>query len=92
MAGSSAEWTFDPARIAELEELARASGGVERVDLSSIWQAPRRSEFRPLRPWLLIALLVLFVGDAYLTRMGWSWRFQRIERLSSPTADPSLKS
>ncbi len=77
VAGSNAEWTFDRARLLELEAIARASGGTERIDLTKIWQAPRRSEFRDLRPWLLIALLVVFVADALLTRLGWEWKRAR---------------
>jgi uncharacterized membrane protein len=73
MAGSNAEWTFDPARLTELLALSRASGGVERIDLTGIWKAPRREEFADLRPWLLTALLVLFVLDAWLSRLGWKW-------------------
>lgn len=74
MAGSDAEWTFEPARLNELLALSHESGGVERVDLSSVWKAPRREEFADLRPWLLTGLLVLFVLDAWLARLGWQWR------------------
>jgi hypothetical protein len=70
MAGSNIEWTFDPARLAELQAVSHASGGVERIDLSSVWQAPHRAEFRDLRPWLLIALALLFVADALWVRLG----------------------
>jgi hypothetical protein len=70
MAGSNIEWTFDPARLAELQAVSHASGGVERIDLSSVWQAPHRAEFRDLRSWLLIALAVLFVADALCSRLG----------------------
>ena len=74
MAGSSAEWTFDPERLAELASVSRESGGVERVDLTSIWQAPRQPEYRALSPWALTALLVLFLADALLMRLGPGWR------------------
>jgi von Willebrand factor type A domain len=70
MAGSNIEWTFDPARLAELQAVSHASGGIERIDLSSVWQAPHRAEFRDLRPWLLIALALLFVADALCARLG----------------------
>lgn len=70
MAGSNIEWTLDPARLSELQAISHASGGVERVDLSSVWQAPRRAEFRDIRSWLLVALALLFVTDALLTRLG----------------------
>lgn len=77
VAGSSAEWIFDRARLLELESVARSSGGTERVDLAKIWQAPRRAAFRDLRPWLLVTLLLLFVVDALLSRLGVEWRLRR---------------
>jgi hypothetical protein len=70
VAGSSVEWTPDAARLEELRALAKASGGQERLDLSTVWQAPRKREFASLRPELLVALLVLVVGDALVTRWG----------------------
>lgn len=73
VAGSNTEWSFDRGRLAELEHLARASGGTERVDLEDIWRAPRQPAFRDLRPWLLVVLLSLFVIDALITRLGWKW-------------------
>ena len=70
VAGSNLEWTFDPARLLELQSVARATGGVERLDLTKIWQAPRRAEFYDLRNWLLGLLLGVFVVDALAARMG----------------------
>jgi len=70
MAGSNIEWTFDPARVAELQAVSHASGGVERIDLSTVWQAPHKAEFRDLRLWLLVALALLFVADALCARLG----------------------
>ena len=76
VAGSNAEWSFDRARLLELQNLARESGGSERIDLSSTWQAPRRSAFHDARPAVLILLLLLFVIDALVTRLGWKWAFR----------------
>jgi hypothetical protein len=70
-AGLNTEWTFDRTRIEELQEVAQGSGGTERLELSSIWEAPRRTAFRDSRPWFYIALLVLVLFDALVTRMGW---------------------
>jgi hypothetical protein len=69
VAGSSLEWTFDKARLLELEGVARATGGVERLDLTKIWQAPRRAEFYDPRNILLTLLLIAFVLDALASRM-----------------------
>jgi hypothetical protein len=70
-AGLDAEWEFDPARVDELRQLAEVSGGEERIDLSTVWSAPRRSSFLDLRPHLAVALLLALLADALVTRMGW---------------------
>ncbi len=69
--GVDPEWNFDRARIAELQNVARVSGGGERIDLSKIWQAPRQEEFNGIRAWLLGALLAVFLVEALVTRLGW---------------------
>ncbi len=73
VAGNNLEWTFDRARLLELESVARATGGLERLDLTKIWQAPRKAEFYDPRDILLALLLGIFVLDALGTRMGWKW-------------------
>ena len=69
-AGGLAEWSFDPERLAELRALAERSGGRERIDLGSVWDAPRVIRPRPLRGWLLGVVLLLLLADALLTRLG----------------------
>jgi hypothetical protein len=83
VAGSSVEWTRDPARLQELRAVSKASGGQERLDLTTIWQAPRREEFRSLRPPLLIVFLVLLVADSLLTRLGYRPSFASLTALSA---------
>ena len=80
VAGSNPEWVFDRERVAELQSVSAISGGVERVDLSKIWQAPRREEFRDLRAPLLVLLLLAFVADTLFTRLG--WQLPKFEKLS----------
>lgn len=70
-AGTDPEWTFDRTRITELKGVSRLSGGEERVDLTKIWQAPRRMEFRDVRDVLIILLLCLFILETLATRLGW---------------------
>lgn len=71
----SAEWNFDAERVAELRELSQRSGGRDRLDLASIWDAPRDERQRQIRPWLVTALLVALLLDAILTRLNVSlWR------------------
>ncbi len=69
--GVDPEWHFDLARVAELQNVARVSGGGERIDLSKIWQSPRREELYTVRTWLLTALLVVFLAETLATRLGW---------------------
>ncbi|MCS5538872.1 MAG: hypothetical protein NZ804_02670, partial [Roseibacillus sp.] len=69
--GSSAEWSFDPERLAELREVSRLSGGRELLDLSQAWIRPPATHATDLRiPLLLLALFVMLL-DALITRMGW---------------------
>lgn len=70
-AGTDPEWSLDRGRVAELREAARQSGGGEQINLSRVWQAPRRQEFSDVRPWLLVTLLALFLTEALGTRLGW---------------------
>ena len=44
-------------RAHKLAALSRISGGEERLDLTQVWDAPRRPAFRDLRPILLVVLL-----------------------------------
>ena len=70
--GTSPEWTFDEARLGELRRLSVVSGGEERLELTDVWDAPRRSAFHDVRPWLAAALFVLFLLEALLARLGWA--------------------
>lgn len=69
-ADSGPEWQFDHERLDELRRLSAASGGEERLDLASVWQAPVRRTFRDLRAPLCILLAILFLIDALLDRLG----------------------
>ena len=66
----SAEWSFDRARLVELQQLSTRSGGQERLDLAQIWDAPRPITWRSIRAWTLVLWAVLFIADAALTRLG----------------------
>jgi hypothetical protein len=69
--GSSAEWSFDPERLAELREVSRLSGGRELLDLSKAWLRPPATHSTDLRLPLAIAILVLMLFEALISRMGW---------------------
>jgi len=69
-AGGSLEWDFDRARAQELRQLSARSGGVERLDLAGVWDAPRPVAARSVRAWMIVIFIVLALVDAALTRMG----------------------
>jgi Mg-chelatase subunit ChlD len=76
----------DRGRIA-LEKLGRATGGVERIELSGIWadlpKLPRRIS---LAPWLLLAAVILILLEVLERRTGLVSSFgtaigQRVRRM-----------
>src|SRR5262249_46385184 len=66
------EWSFDRRRLEELRDASARSGGAERVDLSDVWRAPRPPAWRDVQRWLLIALMVALLLEAWQTRAGWN--------------------
>ena len=77
-AGKGVEWQFRREAPAELRALSAASGGRERLDLATSWEAPTvQRQFADLRSWVLAAVLVGIVADALLTRVGFSWGSRR---------------
>jgi hypothetical protein len=83
--GANPEWAFDRGRIAELRAAAAISGGGERVDLAEIWKAPRKAGFSDLRGWLILLLLLVFLADAAVTRLGWKApKIDKIPRVELP--------
>lgn len=70
--GSSAEWTFDPDRLAELRSVSRISGGRELLNLDKAWLRPPAIHSTDLRLPLFVAILCLMLFEALISRMGWS--------------------
>ena len=70
--GTSAEWTFDPDRLAELRAVSRVSGGRELLNLEHAWLRPPATHSSNLRLPLFIAVLALILFEALISRMGWS--------------------
>jgi hypothetical protein len=97
-AATDPEWAFDPARLQEIKTLAQLSGGVERIDLTTVWETPPKSGMVELRPWLHIMFLLSFLTDALLTRLGirltrLNWHLPQMpnksERHASPDSRPA---
>ncbi len=56
---------------AALERLARATGGVERIELSGVWKdLPKRPRSFPLAPWLLLTAAVCLLFEVLERRTG----------------------
>ena len=65
------EWTFDPRARDQVRATALASGGVERLDLSDVWTAPRPVAWQGLGRWLTPLLLLGLLLEALETQTGW---------------------
>jgi hypothetical protein len=76
-AATNPEWAFDHARLDELKSVSQRSGGAERVDLGDVWHAPRPPTWRGIDRWLLLALVIALLMEAWQTRTGWTPRRKR---------------
>ena len=90
--GSSTEWAFDKDRLSELKSLSAQTGGRQLTDLSKAWVRPPIMHFADLRLPLAIALIVLMLLDALITRTGWSLpQLDIIKRLKESRAAAKLE-
>ena len=80
--GSSIEWALEPERIAELRATSHQTGGRELLDLSKAWLRPPFIAETNLRLPLGIALVLLILTEALLTRTGW-----KLPQLSLPKTE-----
>lgn len=69
--GSSVEWAFEPERLTELRAVSHQTGGRELLDIKKAWLRPPFVAETSLRLPLGIALLLLTLSEALLTRTGW---------------------
>jgi hypothetical protein len=91
-AGSSVEWDFDPRRIRELRDLARASGGAERTNIAEVFDAPRPESFAGVSWVLAVSFLVVVLFELLADRLGWDvpeLRLPRRGRAPVPLAAPA---
>jgi len=86
MVGSSVEWAFEPEKIEELRHLSASTGGRELLDLTQAWIRPEQVHISDIRVWLAVAILLLVLLDALVTRMGWPlWsRSPKSDRMKLP--------
>ncbi|MEO5913446.1 MAG: VWA domain-containing protein [Luteolibacter sp.] len=69
--GSSVEWAFEPERLTELRAVTHQTGGRELLDISKAWLRPPFVAETALRLPLGIALVLLTLAEALLTRTEW---------------------
>jgi hypothetical protein len=67
------EWQTDRAALQSLRDLARLSGGEERLDLSNAWITPERRDYQDIRLWLFLLLVPVALLEFLATRLGWTY-------------------
>jgi Mg-chelatase subunit ChlD len=93
--GSAVEWAFEPDRLAELRAVSNQTGGRELLDLSKAWLRPPFIAETSLHVPLGIALVLLVLAEALLTRTNWKlpqfagWR--RSASASRPIRTPKSR-
>jgi hypothetical protein len=85
---------FKPAQrdrgLVTLEKLGRATGGIERVELASIWRdLPRHVRYIPIARWLLLVAVMLWLAEVLERRTGLltGWRLKRADETSEPETE-----
>jgi hypothetical protein len=81
--GSSVEWAFEPERVGELRAVSNHTGGRELLDISKAWLRPPFIAETSLRLPLGIALVLVTLVEALLTRTGW-----KMPQLALPNRTP----
>ncbi|MEO7100939.1 MAG: VWA domain-containing protein, partial [Luteolibacter sp.] len=87
--GSSVEWAFEPERLAELRAVSVQTKGRELLDLSKAWLRPPFIAETSLRLPLGIALVVLILAEALLTRT--EWKLPQFALPNMPKREPRVK-
>jgi hypothetical protein len=97
--GSSVEWAFEPERLTELRAVSSQTRGRELLDISKAWLRPPFLAETSLRLPFGIALVLILLADALLTRTGWKLpqlarpnRTQKAARLKIPKPKRAEKS
>lgn len=77
--------------VAALERLARATGGVERVDLPALWkELPRQPRLQRVAPALLLLAVILLLTEVLERRTGLlTWALARL-RIRLPAPRPTV--
>ncbi|MGB6223318.1 VWA domain-containing protein [Haloferula sp.] len=89
--GSSIEWAFESDRLAELRSVASQTGGRELLDLGDAWLRPPYESEVSLRLWLALALFMLVILEALMTRTGWKLPLLGIPSFERQAKTPKVK-
>ena len=95
--GSAVEWAFEPERITELRGASNQTKGRELLDLSKAWLRPPFIAETPLHLPLGIALVILVVTEALMTRTDWklpqftAWRRSPVAAKPKPMPKAKAK-
>ena len=81
--GSSVEWAFEPERLTELRAVSSQTRGRELLDISKAWLRPPFLAETSLRLPFGIALVLILLADALLTRTCW-----KLPQLALPNRIP----
>lgn|GEM_PF-1740594 len=90
--GSSVEWAFEPERVSELRQVSHQTNGRELLNLEDAWLRPPYVASNSLSVPLGIALLLMVLLDALITRTGWKLpEFGKREKASKQSKPKKVK-
>ncbi len=89
--GSAVEWSFDPERLTELRAVSNQTGGRELLDLSTAWVRPPFIAETSLHLPIGIALVLLVLTEALVTRIGWKLPEWRKSAATQPIRPPKTR-
>lgn len=86
--GSAVEWAFDPSSLTELRAVANQTGGRELLDISKAWMRLPFIAETSLHLPLGIALVLLVLTEALMTRTDWKLPVFSARKRSTTKAKP----
>ena len=86
--GSAVEWAFDPSCLTELRAVANQTGGRELLDISKAWMRLPFIAETSLHLPLGIALVLLVLTEALMTRTDWKLPVFSARKRSTTKAKP----
>ncbi len=69
--GINAEWAMDKNRIEELKKVSHSSGGIQRFNLSDIWESKAQIQLINISNALLLIAIIFMLLEVLISRLGW---------------------